>query len=223
MTLAIVPSPPKSPRCACAKCRHRGAEIHRAWMAEHANVDETELAKWWHAYYPAFERLLDRLPHRAAHATFAAKETAALRHLREWNDREDCDLTMAVLAGPTGTGKTVAAIWVALHRRANDSPAFVTAPELQRHFRDRELHEQLLGESMLIVDDLGTEQLDERFAADFDELVDTYYQGNSTLVVTTNCTSAQFAERYGARVVDRLAEVGAWISVAGKSLRRRSR
>ena len=224
-----------APRCSCKACQHMGARIHREFwgpillgMATPPVDIEAELAKRWHEYLPHLERVARRLPHHAAHVTYQAKETVALRRMRDLYDRTgefedydpDADRCIVVLSGPTGTGKTVSVSWLAMHRLAADPPLFMTGPELTRVPRDGDEREELLSAPSLIVDDLGVERADKKFETDFDELVNAYYQSGGTLVVTTNCTPSQFEKRYGRRVVDRLAERGTWLAVVGKTMRR---
>ena len=83
---------------------------------------------------------------------------------------------IVVLSGKPGTGKTVAAVWLAMHRLAQDGVLFMTGPELARLPRYGDEREELLEASNVIVDDLGAERADAKFAADFDELVDRCYQ-----------------------------------------------
>lgn len=231
-------------RCCCQLCRHLGNGIHRTWVeqlvargcySEAVEDFERELAKRWHEYGPKMSSLIASVPRHAAHLTFTAAETSALQQLRDWNDRvgayngdeydPDCNRCMCVLAGSVGVGKTVAVTWLALHRLANEDPMFITGPELARVslMRFGEDHEvqraQLFESGALIVDDLGAEKPNRSFQADFDELVDHAYQAGVLLVLTTNCTPPEFKRRYGARVVDRMAERGEWINVRGPSMR----
>lgn len=224
---------PSTTPCPCSKCQHMGTRIHREYLKSIYAADElteTKIAELWHAYRPYFDRTYERMPIRVRHQTFTAKETTALRELRDFNDRtgrfvaddfDEWEPNIAVLSGPTGTGKTVAAVWLAMHRLAREEPIFITAAQLARFPRYGDEREDLLSSSALIIDDLGTERTDEKFNADFDELVDRVYQGYQILVITTNCTAPQFRKRYGARVVDRLAERGVWIPCVGSSMRGR--
>ena len=68
---------------------------------------------------------------------------------------------------------------------------------------------------------VGAEYLDAKgsFLVDIDELIDTFYAQRKPLIITTNCTQRQFAERYGERITDRMTECAQWASVVGKSLR----
>ena len=75
----------------------------------------------------------------------------------------------------------------------------------------------------LVVDDLGTEYLDGKgfFLANFDALVNHRYSHRLPTVITTNLKVDEF-RKYGVRVVDRIREVGVFLSVNAPSMRRRS-
>lgn len=235
MALSVVQPLPAVQQCPCSTCRHHGKAISREYTTRIFVGDglspeelEAKVTAQWHYYAPHFLRAYSSLPARAVQACFGATDTNALRLLRAWNDRtddyEDDDTNIAVLSGPPGTGKTLAAVWIALHRLAQEPPTFITGPQLARAPRYGEERDDLLAAPALILDDIGAEKTNEHFVADLDELVDAFYQRyNATLVITTNCTAQQFRKRYGARVDDRLAQCGTWIPCVGASLRRRTK
>jgi hypothetical protein len=124
-----------------------------------------------------------------------------------------------VLMGGIGTGKTLAACWWATEFRAAQ---FMTAAELARWPRyDMAAMDRLLKAPGIVVDDLGTEYMDDKgnFLAVFDEFVNTRCANMRKTVITTNLTPADFGKRYGARITDRIVECGRFISVGGDSLR----
>lgn len=126
-----------------------------------------------------------------------------------------------VLSGEPGVGKTVAAAWWALG--FHTPMTFVRAATLARTSRyDAKAWEQWMHSRALCIDDLGAEYADTKgsFAVDLDELIDTFYADMRPLIITTNCKASVFKQRYGSRVMDRLAEAGAWSPVPGASLRR---
>lgn len=151
--------------------------------------------------------------------------------------RENKKPILGISGGP-GTGKTVSAI-DCICRRLDDpmnwnmeatlTPQFrggrmlfVTATAIVRWDRyDAEEMERLLHPSLLIIDDMGVEPLDQKgFAASiFDEVVDARYSGRGTTIITTNLSAKSFERRYGVRVWDRLRERGAWFGVGDKSMR----
>lgn len=159
------------------------------------------------------------IPRRALEIAKACAETAAIAELRKWNFER---ANVVVLSGPPGCGKSVAAAWWALN--SNTLPTWVRATTFAATSRfDRDKRDEWLRAGALVLDDLGTEYIDAKgsFLTDLDELIDTYYGDRAPLVITTNCRFAEFKERYGARILDRLTECGKWISVLSTSLRRK--
>lgn len=136
--------------------------------------------------------------------------------------------TMAVLSGPTGTGKTTAAAYASLHLADGEPgqmPRWITASTFARSSRYDDDRDKVLDARALVLDDLGSEFNDSKgsFRTDLDELIDRFYARKARLIITTNLDAKTFEERYGARVVDRLAEAGVWIPVTGTSRRRKAK
>jgi DNA replication protein DnaC len=167
------------------------------------------------------QAIASRFPARAFEAALSADlEAPALAQLRNWSAAHGDGI--AILAGAPGCGKTAAATWWALQRR--DAPAFLRATELAAASRyDATARARWASAPALVLDDLGAEYSDPRgsFRVDLDELVDLFYAGKRALVITTNCGADEFRSRYGERVVDRMRECGAWLAIAGDSLRGR--
>lgn len=132
--------------------------------------------------------------------------------------------TLLVLAGGVGTGKTVAAAWgCAFH-----SGRLAKAIDLIRigMFDESSALPVLAHCRLLAVDDLGMEPMDSKgyaYAAVYD-LLDRRYDAALKTIITTNLTTDQFRERYGtgagARLWDRIREIGVWFNISGPSLRR---
>lgn len=173
-------------------------------------------------------------------------DTAALAGARKWLGSQR---TALVLAGGVGAGKSTAAAWLALDRgvatrliaeqhgasRSTDTteglPVRISASELEARGRyDKDLRKWLRGRSMLVLDDLGVELLDDKgaFWSLFDETLDEFYGDRRRIVITTNLRAKrkddadppQFVERYGARVSSRLQEIGLWHDCGVQDLRR---
>lgn len=156
-------------------------------------------------------------PQRALDSARNAQNTNAVTRVRGWDPARE---SVLVLSGSPGCGKTVAAAWWAL--RQPNAPTFVRATTFAASSRyDRETRATWFGASALVLDDLGTEYLDAKgsFLVDLDELMDVFYGDRKPLLITTNCALSTFRDRYGARVVDRLRECGAFCSLADPSLR----
>jgi DNA replication protein DnaC len=145
----------------------------------------------------------------------------ALAHMRTWDPTGPTEKNILVLSGPVGTGKSVAVTWWAAQQ--GRTPVCVTAMTFARQSRYDSRRDDLLTAPALILDDLGSEFVDDKgsFLVDLDELIDTYYRALRPLVITTNCTVDVFRARYGTRVFDRLLESGEFYAVGGPSLRGR--
>lgn len=158
-------------------------------------------------------------PRRAVEAALVARtEEPALAAVARWSAQCPTD-GLAVLSGSPGCGKTVAATWWGMRAGAVcvRASAFAASSRYDAETRDR-----WRNASALVLDDLGTEYADAKgnFLADLDDLIDAHYGNRSRLLITTNCTAADFRSRYGERIADRLRECGRWLSVAGGSLRK---
>lgn len=134
----------------------------------------------------------------------------------------------AILAGPTGIGKTVAATWWLSRSRSpaarRTEPArFVTAGALSRWPRYSESRMAELFEARaLVIDDLAVEYLDKpgAFGSLLDELLNARYARELPTMCTTNLAAAEFRARYGDRVADRIRQCGRFSELSGASLRR---
>lgn len=161
---------------------------------------------------------------RVLEATGASPfETRAADLLREATGPQA--RTLVVLAGPTGTGKTCAAARLALHTlAAGRSVRWLEAFDLSRVSPyDAPAVDALKAVPLLVVDDLGREYQDDKgfLRALIDGLLSARYDAELATVITTNLPAAEFAARYGERLVDRIREVGAFLEAPGPSLRRR--
>lgn len=141
--------------------------------------------------------------------------------------------TIVVLSGGVGTGKSCAAVLWAIRRHAR----FLAADAFARLSPYSAAWDVYANWPAIVLDDLGREFLDQRgfFQSSLDSLVDRRYSRALDMLITTNLRGKrrnpekpvtpddppQFAERCGARVVDRLKEVGKFLTVAGPSLRPR--
>src|SRR5882724_11164612 len=130
-------------------------------------------------------------------------------------------LTLVCLSGNPGSGKTVAASnWLATF----GGGLFVKAARLSRWDRyDNDEMNRLLRAARLVIDDLGTEFQDAKgnFMAILDEVIDVRYDHAKPTVITTNLDAEAFKARYGERIVDRIREAGAFVSLDGGSMRTR--
>lgn len=204
---------------------------------EQRELEERHLREEYERTEQARTRALDLLGRAIPPRAFAVatsidrEETDAVAQLRA------APAVLTVLSGPTGVGKTAAVASVLVdHVRVMARPQdllaphaavfvlWVSAPELARwqRYDEREMA-RLLGARRLVIDDLGTEFLDEKgsFRSLFDEVIDSRYQHSRPTYITTNVGAETFRARYGERIVDRLREAGRFVAVGGPSLRGR--
>lgn len=142
------------------------------------------------------------------------------------------------LAGGKGCGKTVAAChalasFIHISDDGYDLPTatnvgrFVKAMDLIRAGTfDEGFWRSLQRTPFLVVDDLGTEPLDDKGwgLANVAALIDGRYDAMAKTIITTNLDLAAFKARYGAtdggRLIDRLRESGEFVQFDGESMRR---
>ncbi len=146
-------------------------------------------------------------------------DTDALRAVRAMRG------TFLVLAGPTGTGKTVAAAWWAWKRRGR----FVKASRIARmSWYDEARVDALLSAPALVVDELGTECDDGKgvWRSRIDELFDARYDAALPTVITTNLPEGTMvggtrtlSGLVGSRIWKRWLETGAVVPCTGADLR----
>lgn len=172
----------------------------------------------------------------------ALEETDCLRHVKRWWASTTRCL---VLCGGVGVGKTLAVLWGATAQAdedfaawwseervgREDEPGFrlkvwvsgTTAVDLPRRvepWKGERNEPMRLGTSLVLVDDLGTEQLTDRWREAWQRLVDAQ-MGNGRLLVTSNLKRAEIRPRYGDRIADRLNHIGKAVEVRGETRRRK--
>ena len=95
----------------------------------------------------------------------------------------------------------------------------VSVFDMQDMNRDIDL---VLSKHILALDDIGTEQMSVRYGdrrMAFCEIADEAEKKGKLLMLTTNLTLNQIAEKYGERTMDRLVSVTKRIQFTGESLR----
>jgi len=88
---------------------------------------------------------------------------------------------------------------------------------------DQDTVEELFSARLLVLDDLGQEYLDKNgfLASLIDEIVTERHRRELPTLLTSNTTPAEFTERYGHRVLDRIVDTGRMVACDGDSLRRK--
>jgi DNA replication protein DnaC len=126
----------------------------------------------------------------------------------------DRDLRILVLGGDPGCGKTFAAVW-AIIAEGRDG-RFIDVAQLARIDKyDEEIMRPLERESLLVIDDLGSEYADKKgaFLSTLDGLINARYANDVRTIITTNLTAETFSARYDERIVRRVRECGRFLSL----------
>src|SRR4029450_8594365 len=161
-----------------------------------------------------------------------SRPTPAVVAVRDFLDDEEHCTECLVLAGPTGVGKTQAAI-AGFRREAvwacgPGGAVFYTMSTLARSFLGEDNDETLRrakAAELLLVDDVGGAYMKPggMVEALFEELIVVREAEFLQTILTTNLTSKQFRELLGDRVADRIEGTwGVWRNLPGSSLRRRA-
>ena len=134
-----------------------------------------------------------------------------------------------VLSGTPGLGKTHLAIASMLHmrKRYDNSPLFLSAPELFVELRDRiknnvterSIIDRYLRVPLLVIDDLGVETKTDRSVETFYSIVDGRSRNNGQLIITSELTIKDIGEIYGDRLSSRLCGMGEYIRLDGDDYR----
>lgn len=177
----------------------------------------------------AFERFEERIGHLIAQRVHLSEEdrraiareryerTKAVRHVEAWLDTSD---RILVLSGGVGCGKTFATGCFVAATGAH----WTTAIGLERASADRwsDGAPFNIRASALVIDDVGTETLSDRWLEAFSLLIDVRQCHGRTLI-TTNLPHTEWTPRYKARICDRINHVGRFVEIADGSRRRRGR
>lgn len=208
----------------------------KAQAAREAADRQRESAQLESAYHAATPQKLAAMGLEGQEACVLAslEERAGVRAAKAWWGSQALFL---VLGGKAGTGKTIAAASVlipaATRRLAyHASGGVVSGPRWEtavaRFAKAQELARMsLYGEEsqrklerlklvgLLVLDDLGAEAKADGWTSLVDELIDARARHQVRTAITTNLSSSQLLERYGARVFRRLKDFGQFVAVDG--------
>lgn len=132
-----------------------------------------------------------------------------------------------IIGGDTGAGKTCALALLAVAARGWTTE-YWTAHGLYRLLErrfEREGEAAVLEEcALLLIDDLGTEAVTARAAAELHDVMDRRTGDRRSTVVTTNVTAEELRERRPdlARMFSRLEELSPWLQTAATTQRTRA-
>lgn len=176
---------------------------------------------------------------RSLAAAAKPEDTEALSIVKRWLPEKD--LTWLVLCGPKGTGKSVAATWAVREAfRGGSTGAFRSSAalaKLSQFDAGAEELAHLKSVHLLVLDDFGTELLNDYARAQFHELLDHRHESYGRTIITSNLawhassrkdaggvtTVPGLHDRLGERLVDRIDQAGRKVQLGAKpSMRRKS-
>jgi DNA replication protein DnaC len=148
------------------------------------------------------------------HCQLEQREDLVPADVRWWADRAPAGAS-AILCGPTGSGKTAAAVWAlrTLYRSGSaesdgwkcPSAAFVSASELFSRVFEKQPLTRFERVDLLVIDDWGMAYETDWPLSTLDRLIDRRWSELRSTIATTNLTPDQFAERYP-RIHSRLCD-----------------
>ena len=171
------------------------------------------------------------VPPQVANTLLEVRETDAVTFVRSRGTKS------VVFAGPVGGGKTIAASEPLLH---HFTEKHWTAPSGDRGVsllrrkalwvsmsemaslslwdkEDQRMKDRATETELLVLDDLGREPGDGAYL--LENILNSRMSDLKQTTMTTNLRPEAFAERYGARIMDRMRADGAIFQVGGPSLR----
>jgi DNA replication protein DnaC len=157
---------------------------------------------------------------RTAESLVDPKETQALREAKAWTDG-----WALVLIGGVGSGKTVAAAWLASDalgkKQTVEWVATLQASRSSAFGPESEARERAwMRADLLVVDDAGAEFASDAWRSILAAVLDARWGNNLRTVITSNLKLAELKERLGARTMDRIAQDGRVVACGDVSLRR---
>lgn len=135
-----------------------------------------------------------------------------------------------LLHGNAGVGKTYSVSCIANFLMEHRKSVICTSINgLLRQFKstynssskesEKDVLEYIKTIDLLIIDDLGTEQLTEWSNSILYEIIDTRYRSDKPLIITTNLQRQEFQNRYHQRINDRIFEMCVLVNCSGNSIR----
>lgn len=140
-----------------------------------------------------------------------------------------------VLLGDVGTGKSVAAAYACLQQASLEDPntrptgwdrescVWVASAELAAlssfEAADKAWFQRMQDCALLVLDDLGTEQLHPQAQQRLERLLNARHEHSRRTVITSNATKDVFKTHVGARISDRIRDSGRVVNCGNQSLR----
>lgn len=135
-----------------------------------------------------------------------------------------------LLCGSAGVGKTYSVSCIANFLMEHRKSVICTSINgLLRQFKstynssskesEKDVLDYINTIDLLIIDDLGTEQLTEWSSSILYEIIDTRYRSDKPLIITTNLQKQDLQNRYHQRINDRIFEMCPLVNCNGNSIR----
>lgn len=152
---------------------------------------------------------------RAMHTLlYDLRETEALRQTRAYLRGSYKAGSALILAGNTGTGKTVAASYVI----GEVGGLSIYSADLQKAFLSDRIND-FRATNFLVIDDLGTEYRKDFFDSNLDALIYHRHKLMMATIITTNLSDDEFKEEYRGRIISRIREWGCFVNIVSEDMR----
>lgn len=193
-------------------------------LAKAEEIEAAEAAKRPNREIPRSSVLARGVPDLHVRHIFDSKpvDCQALQLVKAFLDADQ--QVFLVLSGAAGTRKSGSACWALV----NHPGRYVSARKLvdwsvSKTEEDRERYANLYKTPLLVLDDLGSEYVDDAgwFAKILTGIVDERYGKELKTIITTNLEAKRFKDSYGERVAERIREIGKFATIAGASQRQR--
>ena len=231
---AGVKSPDFEPQYVCPQCRDTGYAGGKMCRCMEALLKEEacrRLSEMSAMELTDFDRMsLDYYPEEKDPRTGVSpreRMRGVLAYCRSYAENFVLPADSLLLRGPTGTGKTHAALAIA--RAAAErgfgviyGPAQVLLHRIEKeHFGRAEGESEDVLEScdLLILDDLGTEFGSAFYTSCLYNIINTRMLSRLPTVISTNLTQAQLQERYGDQIASRITGTFVPLVFAGRDIR----
>jgi len=142
----------------------------------------------------------------------------AMEKVSEFIQNFEADRPSLFLVGPTGVGKTHLAAGATQKIIEQGYEAmFMPCPDMLQRLRNefnedgpRTLMGKLQKVPLLVLDDLGSENITGWAKETFFNLINYRYEGYKPIIVTTNCSKKMLEDKIGNRTISRLLEMCAY-------------
>jgi len=222
--------------CSCEQAQLEKAERTRRLHQEQKEAEERDRN---HRMKLLFDRSL--IPERWRTRTFehyevTSQNDVAYRQAKEYAGSFAVGHNMGLIfTGTVGTGKTHLSAAIALKLLESEyTVVFGTVTTLLSQLRntynndkqnEQEIFNRLVKCQLLILDDLGKEKVSDWVEQTVYELINTRYENNRPLIITTNMTLSNIRDKYqntGEAIVSRIIEMCRGVKMNGADWRKKA-